>query len=590
MAESLDWIIIALSLAISLGIGWWAARSTKSNPESFFLAGRSMPWWLLGISMVATTFAADTPTLIADLVRQDGVAANWLWWGFIFSGMLTTFMFARRWRRSGLLTDVEFYELRYGGKRGEFLRGFRALYLGLVFNVIVIAWVSLAAIKIFAIMLGLEPWQTVLIGAGVTMVYSAIGGLRSVLLVDLFQFSLAMIGSVAATYYVLNMDAIGGLDGLFSHEAVKEKMNIFPKDRKTWITLFIIPFALQWWSAYYPGSEQGGGGYVAQRMMAAKDEKNAGWASLLFNVAHYALRPWPWILIALASIIVFPTVESIGEAFPNFDKSKLGHDVAYPAMIAQLPTGLKGVVLASLIAAYISTLSTQVNVGASYLSQDFWHRFIQPNSSQKSQVMTGRFATVIVLAAGSLLALNLTNAEQIFDITLSIGAGTGLVYLLRWLWWRVNAWSEIAAMIGAFVATYLFGSKGLLPFLDPFGWNAAVGDWGYAAIVATTTAIWLVATFLTQAESEETLTRFAKRTSPPGESWNRFHPSEDQGPSMGCELLQVFLGSTAIISALLTTGYTLYGEVIPAVGLLLLTLVSGFATFKVSRMSGDHPK
>ncbi len=586
MAETLDWIIIALSLLISLGIGWWAARSTKSNPESFFLAGRSMPWWLLGISMVATTFAADTPTLIADLVRQDGVAANWLWWGFIFSGMLTTFMFARRWRRSGLLTDVEFYELRYGGKRGEFLRGFRALYLGLVFNVIVIAWVSLAAIKIFAIMLGLEPWQTILIGAGVTMVYAAIGGLRSVLLVDLFQFTLAMIGSVAATYYVLNMESIGGLEGLFSHEAVKEKMNLFPKTTDTWVTLFIIPFALQWWSAYYPGSEPGGGGYVAQRMMAAKDEKNASWASLLFNILHYALRPWPWILIALASIVVFPTVDSIGTAFPDFDKSKLGHDVAYPAMIAQLPAGLKGVVLASLIAAYISTLSTQVNVGASYLSQDFWHRFVQRDTSQKTQVMTGRIATVIVLAAGSLLALTLTNAKQIFEITLSIGAGTGLVYLLRWLWWRVNAWSEIAAMVGAFVATYLFGNKEILPFADPFGWGELVGSWTYAAIVATTTLIWLITTFLTRPESDETLTRFAKRTSPPGRSWNRFHESEDQDPSMGNEFLMIFLGSTAIIAAILTTGYFLYGQYGAAAGVAMLALVSGLMTVKIARTNG----
>ncbi|MDA8968920.1 hypothetical protein N9F48_02515 [Akkermansiaceae bacterium] len=440
--------------------------------------------------------------------------------------------------------------------------------------------------KIFAVMLGLDPWQTVLIGAGVTMVYAAIGGLRSVLLVDLFQFILAMIGSVAATYYVLNMECIGGLDGLFSHEAVKEKMNIFPKTTDTWVTLFIIPFALLWWSAYYPGSEQGGGGYVAQRMMAAKDEKNASWASLFFNIAHYALRPWPWIIIALASIIVFPTVDSIGTAFPDFDKSKLGHDVAYPAMIAQLPAGLKGVVLASLIAAYISTLSTQVNVGASYLSQDFWHRFVKPDASQKTQVMTGRIATVIVLAAGSLLALTLTNAKQIFEITLSIGAGTGLVYLLRWLWWRVNAWSEIAAMIGAFVATYLFGNKAVLPFADPFGWNALVGSWGYAAIVATTTLIWLIATFLTRPESEETLTRFAKRTSPPGTSWNRYHQSEDQGPSMGTELLMVFLGSTAIISVLLTTGYILYGQYGTAAGVGFLAIVSGLLTVKIARARG----
>jgi len=366
---------------------------------------------------------------------------------------------------------------------------------------------------------------------------------------------------------------------------VQEKMNLFPKSDSGWIKLFIIPFALQWWSSYYPGSEQGGGGYVAQRMMAAKNEKHATKASLLFNIAHYALRPWPWILIALASIIVFPTVESIGAAFPDFDKSKLADDAAYPAMIAQLPIGLKGLVLASLIAAYISTLSTQVNVGASYLTQDFWHRFVKPNASEKEHVLTGRIATVLVLLLGSLVALTLNNAGQIFNITLAIGAGTGLVYLLRWLWWRVNAWSEIAAMIGAGVASYLFVPEETIAFADPFGWAAAMGDWAYAAIVALTTIIWLIATFLTKPESEETLKNFVSRTSPPGKNWQRFQ-APDHSPdthSAGQDLLNVFLASITIIGILLTTGYFLYRDYTLAGILLLITLASSTTLYKALR-------
>ena len=581
MIDTADWIIIATSLLISLGIGWWAAKKTANNSESYFLAGRDMPWWLLGISMVATTFAADTPPFVTQIVRESGVASNWTWWAFLFSGLLTTFMFARRWRRAGVVTDVEFYELRYGGKAGGFLRGFRALYLGLIFNVIVIAWVSLAAIKILGIMIGLSPIETILIGVGVTLVYSAIGGLRSVLLVDLFQFALAMIGSIAATWYVLNMEQVGGLEGLFSNPSVQDKMNLFPKTDSGWIKLLIIPFALQWWSSYYPGSEQGGGGYVAQRMMAAKNERHAAKAGLLFNIAHYALRPWPWILIALASIVVFPTVESIGAAFPDFDKSKLADDAAYPAMIAQLPVGLKGLVLASLIAAYISTLSTQVNVGASYLTQDFWHRFVKPNASEKEHVLTGRIFTVLVLILGSVVALSLNNAGQIFNITLAIGAGTGLVYLLRWLWWRVNAWSEIAAMIGAGVSSYLFVPKETLAFADPFGWAAAMGDWSYAAIVALTTVIWLVATLVTKPESEKTLKNFVARTSPPGKNWSRFEGPDHvpDGHSAGRDLLLAFLGCILIIGTLLTTGYFLYGNHAAAGILLVLTAASSAGLF-----------
>ena len=571
MIEGLDWIVIAASLAISLGIGWWAAKKNSGTSESFFLAGRSMPWWLLGVSMVATTFAADTPTLITDWVRTDGVSKNWLWWSLVFSGMLTTYVFARRWRRSGVMTDVEFYELRYSGTGGRILRAYRALYLGLFFNVFIIAVVSLAAIKILGVLMGLDAWQTILLGAGVTMLYSVAGGLRSVLLVDFFQFGLAMAGSVAATVYILNMDSIGGLDGLFANEAVQAKMSIVPTGDSSWVSFFIIPIALMWWTNYYPGAEPGGGGYIAQRSLAARNEEHATKANLLFNVAHYALRPWPWILIALASLVVFPTLESIDQAFPDLEEGKLGHDVAYPAMIAQLPAGLKGVVLASLIAAYISTLSTQVNLASSYLTNDFWKRFCNPKASEREQVFVGRVSSVLVLALGSLVALAFTNAAQMFDVLLMVGAGTGLVYLLRWVWWRVNAWSEIAASLTAIVSSYLFTSKSTLPFADPFGWSVAMGPWNYVGPVILTTFVWLAVTFLTEPEEPGILTRFVNQTSPPGRGWDRFRTKacDPAEPSIGRDLIKVFFGSTGIIAVLVGTGLTLYGVVLPGIPLLL---------------------
>jgi len=361
-------------------------------------------------------------------------------------------------------------------------------------------------------------------------------------------------------------------------------MSFVPSTQEAWVALFIIPIAIQWWTAYYPGAEPGGGGYIAQRIFAAKDEQHATKASLFFNLAHYALRPWPWILIGLASLVVFPTLESIGEAFPNLAKDKIGHDAAYPAMVAQLPTGLKGVVLASLIAAYVSTLSTQVNLASSYLTKDFWKRFIAPDLSEKGQVMIGRFMTALVLALGSCVALLFTNAAQMFDLVLMIGAGTGLVYLLRWTWWRVNAWSEISATIAAVFSSYLFVGKATLPFADPFGWAESLGPWSYLGTVIFTTVVWFIVTLVTAPESTETLTRFADQTSPPGRGWKRFRTKsvDPDEASVGRDLLKVFFGSGAILAVLLGTGLAIYGNMIPSVILLLVGGVILGALFKSS--------
>jgi SSS family solute:Na+ symporter len=498
---NLDLTIIIAFFAVSLAIGLAASRKAGKGFKEFFLSGRNMPWWLLGVSMVATTFSADTPNLVADIVRTNGVAGNWVWWAFLLTGMLTVFVYAKLWRRSGILTDIEFYEIRYSGKAAAFLRGFRALYLGIFFNVMIMATVTLAAIKIGGVMLGLNPFQTVLIASVVTVIYTSLGGLRGVILTDFVQFIMAMVGLVWAAVIIVNLPEVGGLSNMLAHENVSGKLNFIPdfNDPKQLIPLFVIPLAVQWWSVWYPGAEPGGGGYIVQRVLSAKDEDHAVGATLLFNLAHYALRPWPWILIALASLIVFPELDDIAQAFPNVSENFIRHDLAFPAMLTYLPSGLIGLVIASLIAAYMSTISTQLNWGSSYVVNDFYVRFIKPEASEKRQVLVGRISTVVLMILSALIALALSNALQAFNILLQIGAGTGLLFILRWFWWRINAFSELAAMIISFmVAVYFefFGPEDLDDYM-----KLLIG-------VGITTVGWLVVTFLTPPTDHKTLVDF----------------------------------------------------------------------------------
>ena len=524
---ALDWAIIGAYFLLALGVGIWASRVVGNSATGFFLAGRNMPWWLLGISMVATTFSTDTPNLVTGLVREQGVSGNWGWWAFLLTGMLTVFVYARLWRRSGVMTDIEFYELRYGGKPAAVLRGFRALYLGLVFNVLVMGTVSLAAIKLGGILLGWPGWLTLLVTGAITLLYSTLGGLRAVILTDFVQFILAMIGSVWACWYILNLDAVGGLDALLAHADVASKTSMFPAmdDPAQWVPILLVPLAVQWWASYYPGAEPGGGGYIAQRMFSAKDESHAVGATLLFNVAHYALRPWPWILIALASIVVFPTLADLQAAFPNIPADKIGHDLAYPAMLSLLPEGLLGLVAASLLAAFMSTMSTQLNLGASYLVNDFWVRFIRPDATDAEQVRAGRLATVVSLMLGSGLGLLLTDAGQAFNLLLLIGAGTGGLFILRWFWWRINAWTELVAMGGSLVVAgyFTFVHDGLdiveLAAHEKLIWGSLL-----------TTLVWVVATYLTPPESDKTLSSFVAKVNPGGPGWKRWATAEATAP------------------------------------------------------------
>ena len=536
-----------------------------------------MPWWLLGISMVATTFSTDTPNLVTDLVRQNGVSGNWGWWAFLLTGMLTVFVYASLWRRSGVLTDIEFYELRYSGKAAAFLRGFRALYLGLVFNVLVMGAVSLAAIKFGQIVLGIPGWMTLLIAGSVTLIYSTIGGLRAIIITDFVQFSLAMIGSFWAMYYILGLPEIGGLTNLITHPNVVDKLSLLPNlnDPNDWVPVLLVPLAVQWWASYYPGAEPGGGGYIAQRMLSAKDEKNAVGATLLFNIAHYALRPWPWILIALSSLIIFPELSDIQTAFPDLPQNKLGHDVAYPAMLTLLPSGLLGLVAASLIAAFMSTISTQLNLGASYLVNDFYHRFLKPNATDKELILAGRVFTVISIILGGSLGLILKSAGQAFNLLLMIGAGTGLIYILRWFWWRINAYTEIVAMLSSIIiaAYFNFGDINLE------GWEKIV----IGSIL--TTIVWIVATFLTPPDDEETLINFIQKVNPGGPGWKKFTTTDiDIEPwPVPKGMLGMLLGCMAVYGALLGTGQLIYGYYWLSLGLFSLSSLCSIGLFKIWR-------
>lgn len=590
--QILDWCLIAGFFALALGIGLACARQAGKSTSEFFLSGRDMPWWLLGASMVATTFSTDTPNLVTDIVRKNGVSGNWVWWAFLLTGMLTVFIYARLWRRSEMLTDVEFYEIRYSGKTAAFLRGFRALYLGVFFNIMIMAAVSLAAIKLGGVMLGLSPVNSILWASVATVLFTSLGGFKGVLLTDFVLFIIAMAGSIVAAVFAVHSAEVGSLSALFTHPAVADKLSMLPQLVKDggggyttesinlMVSVLIIPIAVQWWSVWFPGAEPGGGGYVAQRMLAAKNENHATGAVLFFNVAHYALRPWPWILVALCSIVVFPDLKSLQAAFPQVDAGIINDDLAYPAMLKKvLPPGWLGLVLASLTAAYMSTISTHLNWGSSYVVNDFYKRFIKPGASEKEQVHVGRVSTVVMMVVAGWIALQLTNALQAFQILLQIGAGTGLLFILRWFWWRVNAVSELVAMVVSFFVAVFFQvvDTGLE------SWQQLLGG------VAVTTIAWVAAALLTKPADEQTLKRFCRKINPGGPGWKHIYAAiaaeggavEGDAVNLPRGILCMVLGCALVYSALFATGFWLYGQTVPAAVLGLVALGSAAGLWKL---------
>lgn len=574
-----DWLVIAFFFIIVLGIGIAASKTAGKSSLEYFLAGKSMPWWLLGVSMVATTFSADTPNLVTGFVREGGVAKNWLWWTFLITGMVTVFIYARLWRRSGVLTDLEFYELRYGGKAASFLRGFRSLYLGVFFNCLIMGSVTLAAIKISSILFGIEPIYTVIIASVVVAAYSALGGIKGVIWTDFFQFGVALIGAIYAAYVAVSQPEVGGLSGLITNEALDGKLNIIPDFNNTSlvVSMFIIPLAVQWWSVWYPGAEPGGGGYIAQRMLAAKDEKHAVGATLFFNFAHYALRPWPWILVGLASLILFPDLQAIKEAFPNISDQYLGDDIAYPVMLTLLSPGWLGLVVASLIAAYMSTISTHLNWGSSYVVNDFYQRFVKPEASEKELVLVGRLSTVVLMAIAGVLALTvLENATQAFNILLLSGAGTGAIFLLRWFWWRINAMTEIVGMVVATVSAFVLvlaipDEQLATEFIDGFTAKLLIST-------GVTTIAWVLAALRTPPESDEKLQSFVSQVKP-GIGWKRFESVGES--SLGASLVSVFVGTIGVYAALFGIGSLIYGNLSTGFGLMTLFTLSVIVIFKL---------
>ena len=585
-----DKIIIFFFFFLVLAIGFAVSKKSSQSSSEYFLSGRTMPWWLLGLSMVATTFSTDTPNLVTDIVRQNGVSGNWVWWIFLLTGLLTVFVYAKLWRRSGVSTDMEFYDLRYSGAPGRFLRGFRSIYLGIIFNVLAMAGVTLAAIKIGAIMLDISAIETVLYAGGVTLIFSAVGGFRGVVYTDFILFFTAMAGAIGAAYYLINLPEVGGVTGILNNDLVSSKVSMFPdlSDKELLWTLLIIPLAVQWWSSWYPGAEPGGGGYIAQRMLAAKNENHSLGATLFFNIMHYALRPWPWILVALASLIIFPDLDAIRETFPNVDEGKIGHDLAYPAMLTLLPSGLLGLVLASLVSAYMSTISTHLNWGSSYVVNDFYKALIKDDGDERALVNVGRISVICLMIVSSIVALMLNNALQLFQIILMFGAGTGSIFILRWFWWRINAWSEIAAMICSGVVSILFEFTpiGSMIFSEDF----IQPHFKFPMVVLITTFVWVVVTFMTKPDDDETLVKFYKKTKPGGPGWKRIKDlaklSESENNSewiVPRGILCMILGCFAIYSALFSTGYFIYGEIISGVIFLTTTIIFSYILFIISK-------
>ena len=616
---AIDWAIVAASLLVCFVPALFFGKRAGKSTSEFFASGRSVPWWLAGLSMVATTFSSDTPNWVTEQVRKFGVAGNWQWWAFVLTGVSTVFYFARLWRRSGVMTDLEFYELRYSGAAAGVVRGFRAVYLGLFFNCFIMGTVMLAACKIANILFGLPPWQTILICGVLNVIFATVAGLWGVLVIDMIQFFIKMTAVIAAAYFSLievarrtgaGTSALAGLHRLVDLLGSRQVnftegsqpvmsaingtgqpiLNILPNFAMGDLALaiFILPIAVGWWANWYPGAEPGGGSYIAQRMLASKSEKDSLGGTLFFNLAHYVLRPWPWIITALCSIVVFPELKDIQAAFPSADPALIGHDSAFPAMLKFLPVGFIGLMVGGLIAANSSTILTHLNWGSSYLVHDFYRRFIRRDAAERHYVVIGRVCTALLYLAAGLLGLTLDSAQKAFQIIISIGAGTGLLYLLRWYWWRINAWCEVVAMISSFgisIAFFLLAKSGHgLPFAQTV-----------LISVGFTTICWLVTAFVTPPTSADTLVAFYKKVHPAGPGWSPVRRSagmteaDAHADHMGLATTGWISGCVVIWSSLFAIGNFLYGRRTLALTLTAIFVVSGVILVMVIRRLWDRP-
>jgi len=614
----IDWVIAVASILVCFVPALFLAKRSGSSTSEFFASGRNVPWWLAGLSMVATTFSSDTPNWVTEQVRRYGVAGNWQWWAFVLTGVATVFFFARLWRRSGVMTDLEFYELRYSGTAASVVRGFRAVYLGLFFNCFIMGMVTLAACKIANILFGMPAWQTIMICGVLNVAFAAHSGLWGVLVIDMIQFFIKMTAVFAAAWFSLvevgrrlvgDASAFAGLKalvGALSTQQVVQStaanaqpvmsvsdgtgqpiLNMLPNFSMSELALmiFILPIAISWWANWYPGAEPGGGSYIAQRMLASKSEKDALGGTLFFNIAHYVLRPWPWIITALCSIIVYPDLASIQAAFPQADVSLIGHDSAFPAMLKFLPVGFVGLMIGGLLAANSSTILTHLNWGSSYLIHDFYRRFIRKNASESHYVNAGRLTTVLLYVVAALLSLTMSSAQQAFQVLLSIGAGTGLLYIARWFWWRVSAWCEIVAMVMSLVTS--LAVPAMLPGAD-FATTTIVQ-------VVITTVAWLVTAFVGPATDRATLIAFVQKVKPAGPGWTSLRVAAGiadadvaQENRIGAAFVGWISGCIVIWSSLFAIGNFLYASGdpsrwTPAWALTGVFAVSGVVLLKVTQ-------
>jgi Na+/proline symporter len=584
--QFIDWVIVAASLLVCFVPALFFGKRAGKNTAEFFVSGRAVPWWLAGLSMVATTFSSDTPNLVTDIVRQRGVAGNWVWWAFVLTGVATVFFYARLWRRSEVMTDLEFYEIRYSGKAAGVVRGFRSVYLGLFFNCVIMASVNLAACKIANVLFGLPRWQTLLAVGLLNVIFATHSGLWGVLVIDMIQFFIKMTAVIAAAYFAVQH--VGGLQVMVEKlsaplatpdgKGLIHYLNVLPDFTNNWdilLAIFIMPIAVQWWATWYPGAEPGGGSYIAQRMLASKSERDSLGAVLFFNVAHYVLRPWPWILVGLCSLLVYPQLSDIQKAFPNLDPKLLGHDIAYPAMLKFLPVGFVGLMVGGLIAANSSTILTHLNWGSSYLVHDFYRRFIRRDATEKHYVLAGRVSTVVLFFVSAGMVYLMESAKDNFDIILQVGAGTGLLYLLRWFWWRINAWCEVVAMVSSFAVSLL-----LLVLKRKVG----VPIDTHIALLITigvTSICWILTAFFGPQTERRVLVNFYKKVRPFGPGWRRVRQeagiTEQEAKAthenIPLALLGWSAGCTVIWSSLFTIGNFLYGRLAMA-GLLLAVFVA----------------
>jgi Na+/proline symporter len=542
---AVDWAVVAVYFVLSAVIGIWYSRRASQSSEEFFLSGRAIPWWLAGTSMVATTFAADTPLAVTGITVKNGIAGNWIWWSMVMSGMLTVVFYARLWRRAGVMTDAEFAEIRYSGGPAAFLRGFRACYLALAINSVIIGWVTAAMAKIVGLTLGVGKWEATVGLFLVTGAYSTLSGLWGVLVTDFFQFILAMAGCVALAYFALG--AVGGMSGLLAALAAKypdgAPLALVPAADSEWMPAitFFVYLAVNWWASWYPGAEPGGGGYVAQRIMSTRSERDALLAALWFNIAHYALRPWPWIIVALASMVLYP-----GLADPETGYVRV--------MVDHLPPFWRGFLLAAFFAAYMSTISTQLNWGASYLVNDVYRRFWAPGRAERHYAAVGRVATVLMMVVSGIATMNIATVEGAWKFLLAIGAGTGLVYLLRWYWWRVNAWSEVSAMAAALVVSLALQVAGLSAD------DARGFAWLLILTTAATTVVWLTVTWLTPPEPRDRLVAFYDRVHPGGPGWAAIVPTATAERVVSGGLVQWALGCAVVYLGLFGIGGLILGR------------------------------